>query len=248
MKFSIVVPFYNESKNAGLILEEFAKFQNKYEFELICVNDGSKDETQNVLSTLKNSGKYPFMEFISYSPNGGYGHAIMTGVRAAKGEVIAWTHSDMQTPVEDVFKALDEYQSAPLPSSPGEGRMPAGQERSKLLVKGFRTNRAPQQVILSFGMAAIASAILLRKLVEINAQPKVFPKELVALLDNAPKDFSLDLYLLCIAQNNGYKIKSIPVRFPDRIHGQSSWAFSGKSKLKTIWRSIKYIWKLRKEV
>ncbi|MBL8030470.1 MAG: glycosyltransferase family 2 protein [Candidatus Doudnabacteria bacterium] len=237
--FSIIVPFYNESKNIKLVLEEFKKFQGKYDFELICVNDGSKDDTETVLNEHKNSGHYPFMEFISYYPNGGYGNAIMTGVRTAKGEVIAWTHSDMQTPVSDVFKAYDYYcslaTSYPL-------------QATRFLIKGWRVNRTLQQVILSFGMAIIASVILRRKLTEINAQPKLFPRSMVDLLKNAPKDFSLDLYLLCIAQNNNYKIKTIDVSFKNRIHGESSWASDWRTKHKTILRSIKYICKLRKEV
>lgn len=237
MKFSIVVPFYNESKNIPLVLDGFKQFAGKYEFELICVNDGSKDDTKEVFDSLLTSGQYPFVKFISYSPNGGYGNAIMTGVRATQGEVVAWTHSDIQTPVEDVFRAFDVFESYKLKAN-----------TYKLLVKGWRTNRTLQQVVLSFGMAVIASVILRRKLTEINAQPKLFPRELIEKLQNAPKDFSLDLYLLCIAQNQGYQIKSIDVKFPDRLHGQSSWAFSWRSKFKTIWRSVKYIWRLKNEV
>lgn len=232
MRFSIVIPFYNESKNIPLVLGQFSHFASRYEFELICVNDGSKDDTKEIFENLLSSSSYPFVKFISYEPNGGYGNAIMVGVKAAAGEVIAWTHSDLQTPVEDVFKAYDVFISS---------------ENKKIIVKGWRINRNLQQIILSFGMAIIASVVLRRKLAEINAQPKLFPKGLVPFLDNAPKDFSLDLYLLCIAQDNGYQIKNIKVVFPNRIHGQSSWAFSWRNKFKTIWRSIKYIWRLRKE-
>lgn len=233
MKLSIVVPFYNEAKNAPLVLEAFKVFSARYEFELICVNDGSKDNTEQVFNSLLRGGQYPFVKFISYSPNGGYGHAIMTGVRAAQGEVIAWTHSDMQTPVADVFRAYDSYTLHAIRYT---------------LIKGWRTSRTLQQVVLSFGMAVIASVILRKKLTEINAQPKLFPKEMADLLKDAPKDFSLDLYLLLQAKKHNYEIKKIKVKFPDRLHGQSSWAFSWKSKLKTIWRSVKYIWKLRKTV
>lgn len=231
MKFSIVVPFYNESKNISLVLEEFKKFAGQYQFELICVNDGSKDDTKQVFDSLLATGAYPFVKFISYSPNGGYGNAIMTGVRSAIGEVIAWTHSDMQTPVADVFRAYNLFQSS---------------VNKKLVIKGWRINRTLPEIILSFGMAMVASVILKKKLTEINAQPKLFPKEFVKFLENAPKDFSLDLYLLCQAKRQNYEIKIIKVKFPERIHGESSWKFSFRSKVKTIWRSIKYIWKLRK--
>ncbi len=234
MDLSIIVPFYNEAKNVPLVLDAFKKLADKYSsFELICVNDGSKDITGEILNQAVQTGNYSFLKVISYFPNGGYGNAIMAGVRSANGSVVAWTHSDMQTSPEDVFKAFQFFKDS---------------SDKKIIAKGWRINRTLQQIVLSFGMATIASIILRRKLVEINAQPKLFPKELVPLLKDAPKDFSLDLYLLCIAQNENYKIKTIPVKFSDRIHGESSWSGSFQTKYKTIWRSIKYIWRLRKEV
>jgi polyisoprenyl-phosphate glycosyltransferase len=231
---SVIIPFYNEEQNIPLILEEFRRLSKKYPaFELICINDGSKDKTVETFNKLIQTAQYPFLKFISYLPNAGYGHAIMTGVRAAQGDVISWTHSDMQTPIEDVFVAYSVYLSS---------------ADKKILVKGWRINRSLSQVIMSFGMAAIASVILHRRLSEINAQPKLFPRDMLDLLKDAPEDFSLDLYLLCAAQNNGYKIKTIKVRFPGRLHGQSSWSGTMQGKYKTIWRSIKYIWKLKQIV
>lgn len=231
---SIVIPFYNEAKNIRLVLEAFKNQVKSYpDFELICVDDGSKDDTKETFNELLSDNKFPFAKLISYSPNCGYGNAIMTGVRAASGEIIAWTHSDLQTPIVDVFKARDIFLNSP---------------DKKIIVKGWRVNRTLQQIILSFGMATIASVILRRKLTEINAQPKLFPRSMIELLNNSPKDFSLDLYLLCVAQNNNYKIKTFNVSFKNRIYGESSWATSWKTKYKTIWRSIKYIWKLRKSV
>ena len=231
---SIVVPFYNEDKNIPLVLEEFKKLSATYsEFELLCVNDGSKDETASIFKKLDEARAYPFAKFISYSPNQGYGNAIMTGVGAAAGEVIAWTHSDMQTHPADIFRALEVFKRA---------------NNLKLIVKGKRVNRALPQVLFGYGMAVIASAVLGKIFTEINAQPKLFHKDFVKFLDNAPKDFSLDLFMLYRAKQHGYEIVDIKVRFPERVHGQSSWAFSWQSKLKTINRTIKYIWRLKKEV
>jgi glycosyltransferase involved in cell wall biosynthesis len=238
MKLSIVIPFYNEAKNVPLVLDSFNELAKTHsDFELICVNDGSKDNTAEVLDAAKRSGTYPFMEYITYFPNGGYGNAIMTGVRAAKGDVICWTHSDMQTDPADVFRALQRYEE-----------LTSGSNSEKILVKGKRVNRPLPQVLFSFGMATIASCILRKRLFEINAQPKLFPRSFIPLLNNAPKEFSLDLYLLCIAKKNHYAIHAIDVEFKNRLHGESSWGGSFKNRLKTIWRTLKYIWRLRTEV
>ncbi len=229
MKLSIVVPFYNEEKNVKLVLEAFSKFSSIYEFELLCVNDGSKDETSSLFDKISNENKYPFAKFISYTPNEGYGSAIMTGVRKAQGEVISWTHSDMQTDPADVFKAYDVFKNL---------------DDEKVIVKGLRIRRPLPQIILSYGMAVIASVILRKIMYEINAQPKLFHRSFIENLDNAPKDFSLDLYLIYLAKKLKYKIVTIPVEFKNRLHGSSSWGGSFKNRMKTIWRTVKYIWRL----
>ncbi|HRH26083.1 MAG TPA: glycosyltransferase family 2 protein [Candidatus Paceibacterota bacterium] len=231
MKLSIVVPFYNEEKNIPLVLQVFQKFASSYDFELICINDGSKDNTAEVFTQFAGNNSYPFAKFISYSPNGGYGNAIMTGVRAATGDIVGWTHSDMQTDPKDVFTAFDVLKN---------------ETNKRTLVKGARINRPLPQVVLSYGMAVIASVILRKVLVEINAQPKVFFKECIELLTNAPKDFSLDLYLLYQAKIHGYTIKTIDVEFKNRLHGESSWGGSFQNRIKTIKRTYAYIWKLAK--
>jgi polyisoprenyl-phosphate glycosyltransferase len=231
-RLSIVVPFYNEAMNVRAVLEQFHRFWNQYQFELICVNGASTDETDSTFRDLLSQEGFGFVKYISCDRNEGYGQAIMTGVRAASGDVIAWTHSDLQTPVDDVFRAYELYCRKP----------------ALTIVKGWRVNRTLGQQALSWGMAIVASIILRRRLFEINAQPKLFPRTLVTLLQHAPSDFSLDLYLLCIAQDHGYLMETIRVRFPNRLYGQSSWAFSWRSRWKTILRTFRYIWRLRSEL
>lgn len=225
MKLSIIIPFYNEEKNIPLVLEEFSKYSDNYDFELICVDDGSKDHTEEVFKNVLGVGKYPFARLISYSPNGGYGYAIMAGVRSAGGEVIAWTHSDLQTDPADVFRAYDLYQK----------------EQGQRIVKGFRVKRKLADAILTAGMSALASVVLKKSFREINAQPKLFGRDLLSHLLNPPSDFSLDLYLLNIAKKNNYKILEIPVEFKKRLYGVSKSAPSFLGRLKTIWRTVKYI-------
>jgi hypothetical protein len=154
----------------------------------------------------------------------------MTGVREAKGDVIAWTHSDLQTDPEDIFRALELYRRDP----------------DHPVVKGRRIKRPLKDWAFSAGMALIASVVLRKVFYEINAQPKLFSRQFLEYLKDAPHDFSLDLYLLYQAKLHKVPIKSIPVRFLNRLHGESSWATSFASKRKTINRTIAYIFALRR--
>jgi glycosyltransferase involved in cell wall biosynthesis len=230
---SIVVTCYNEGKNIPLVLNAFREvFEagNHHALaELIIVDNNSTDDTPAILKHELTKPEYSFVRSV-FEPRPGYGAAIKTGLRAARGEVLAWTHGDIQTDPVDVFRAFAIFARA---------------ENEHLIIKGNRVKRPLPHVIFSFGMAAVASAILRKPFFEINAQPKLFARKLLPVIESGPNDFSLDLHLLYHAKMHGYPIEKIDVEFKKRVHGESTWAFSFGSKMRTIWRTVKYIWKLR---
>jgi glycosyltransferase involved in cell wall biosynthesis len=227
-QLSVVLPCYNESRGIEAILKRFAEVGAGADFELILVDNGSRDETPQVLQSLL--PKYPFARSVRVEVNQGYGHGIFTGLRAARGEILAWSHADLQTDPADVFQALAVYRKSAQP------RM--------TLVKGVRHGRRVGERVISLGMGIVASTIFRRKLTEINAQPKVFHRSLLALATNPPIDFNFDVYMLVTAKRAGYHIETIRVKFPPRQYGHSNWARTWKSKLRTIWRSVKYMARL----
>jgi len=91
-----------------------------------------------------------------------------------------------------------------------------------------------------------ARAILQQPLSDINAQPKVFHRSLLAYLNHPPFDLSFDLYVLHEALKRGWKIETVDVSFDKRLHGESKWAFSFKSKARHITSAIKYMVQLAK--
>ena len=99
--------------------------------------------------------------------------------------------------------------------------------------------------MFTFVMGVLASVVLRLPLWDVNAQPKVFDREFFGLLTNPPDDFSLDLYWLWLAKKHGYTVLTIPVDFGQRQHGESKSAPNLKGKLKTSWKTVKYIFALR---
>lgn len=221
MELSIVLPCYNESKNIPFILKRFAKFSGQY-FELILVNNGSTDNSQNVID--KELKKYKFARCVIVRKNIGYGNGIFQGLKAAKADAMAFTHADMQCDPKDVFRAFDILK-----------------KNGNVLVKGQRVNRFS---ILTSGLHVFAAMLFLRRFNDINGQPKVFRRELFEKLTNPPKDFNFDLYVQHKAVKSGIRLISIPVAFHPRKFGVSSWA-GLRARLKTIWSFFSYVVKLR---
>ena len=78
MKMSIVIPCYNEEENIPLILEKFGSIIKKENIEVILVNNGSTDNSKEILEKLL--PKYQFSRVVQVSKNQGYGHGIIKGL------------------------------------------------------------------------------------------------------------------------------------------------------------------------
>lgn len=233
---SVVLPCYNEKDNLKALfsrLDMLSELGNN--LEIILVNNGSTDGSEKIFEQELLHRDNSVFRVVTVEKNIGYGYGILTGLRAANGDVLAVTHADRQTDPLDVLKALDIYNYA---------------ADSSILVKGFRKNRKISEAVFSYGMGVLASLVLGTRLTEINAQPKLFSKQFFDRFEKqAPHDFSLDLYFLYQARKHGH-IKDFPVYFAKRVAGEAKGGSgsSFKTKWKLIKRSFTYIFELRKQV
>ena len=98
MKISVVVPCYNEEESVGLFYKEMSSVAEKmeYEFEYIFVNDGSSDNTLEILMELSRSDER--VKYISFSRNFGKESAIYAGFSKASGDYVVMMDADLQDP------------------------------------------------------------------------------------------------------------------------------------------------------
>ncbi|MBR5039499.1 MAG: glycosyltransferase family 2 protein [Clostridiales bacterium] len=111
MLVSLMVPCYNEEEALPYLYDALCKVMeecSKYEYELIFVNDGSRDKTLSVLKDM--AEKDSRVHYISFSRNFGKEAAMYAGLAAAKGEWIGLLDADMQDPpslLPEMFQALE---------------------------------------------------------------------------------------------------------------------------------------------
>jgi hypothetical protein len=115
----------------------------------------------------------------------------------------------------------------------------------KIIIKGKRIKRNIFDSFFSNSMSFLASRIFHKKFYEIYEQQKIFSRKLFEEFENAPKDFSLDLYLLYISKKKLYKIIEHPVVYKKRVAGVSKGGDSFIGKIKLTLRTLKYIINLR---
>lgn len=227
MKLSIIIPCYNEEKNIPLILERFQSAMKDPSIEVILVNNGSTDNSAEVLANLL--PRYSFARTVLVVKNQGYGYGILQGLRQADGDYLGWTHADMQTDPCDVIKAWEILRQTP-----------------NAFIKGNRKGRPLFDRFFTLGMSCFESVYLGVRLYDINAQPNLFPRSFFEGWRDPPHDFSLDLYAYFLARKRGLKIVRIPVLFPERQYGTSSWNTGLKAKWKFIKRTIAFSVELKK--
>jgi glycosyltransferase involved in cell wall biosynthesis len=230
---SIVIPCYNEAENIPLLIKSIDG-NYKPDTEIILVDNGSTDDTPAVLLKELKAVSNASIRFVRVENNIGYGHGIMAGVHEARGEIIAWTHADMQTDPADVIAAYKNYINV------------EGFEDS--ILKGKRIGRNPLDAFFTFGMGVLSSLLMSVKLSDINGQPKMFHRSFLEKITNAPDDFSLDLYFLYQARVNGYEILEEPVHYGKRLHGEAKGGGSLIGKWKLIKRTWTYMNELKKKL
>ena len=109
IKFSLIVPTYNESKNLAKLVESLTQLLNDYfreSYELIIVDDDSPDLTWQVgLDLMPN---YPQLRVMRRQGEKGLSTAVIRGWQASQGEVLGVIDGDLQHPPETLIKMLDE--------------------------------------------------------------------------------------------------------------------------------------------
>lgn len=111
-KVSIIIPAYNEEGNLEKIFKEidcvFQSLEN-YDYEIIFVNDGSRDNTQAILETLATKSYH--VKYIEFSRNFGHQFAVKAGIDECDGQIVISMDADLQHPpklIPDMLKKWEE--------------------------------------------------------------------------------------------------------------------------------------------
>lgn len=235
MKYSIVIPCYNEEKNIRRLIKHFKPLYECLKedgFQLIMVDNGSKDNTYSEIVAMV--AKYPWVEVVCVKENQGYGYGILQGLNNTKGEYLSWLHADLQIDPKYILTIINILKRI--------------KEPEQVFFRGRRKKRPFIDQFFTLGMSIFESLYLHTWLFDINAQPTLFHRSLYEKFINPPHDFSIDLYVYYMAKINGLSIKRIDVVQKRRLEGESSWNTGMKARIKLIKRTLEYSKRLKSYV
>ena len=110
-KISIIIPAYNEEEALPQLFERLYKLINKidnYEWEVLFVNDGSKDKTLDIIK--KERKKDPRINYVNFSRNFGKETAMICGMDYCTGDAVVFMDADLQDPPELIPEMIEWWE------------------------------------------------------------------------------------------------------------------------------------------
>ena len=226
LSVSVFFPCYNEEANVeNTTLAALRTFRRISEdFEVIIVNDGSKDDTGRIADRL--ADEHPEVRAVHNNPNLGYGGALQRGFREAVKPWVFYTDGDGQFDFEEIDRLL------PL------------LERYDI-VSAFRVGRKDPMIrkLNATAWTTLVNVVFGLWLRDIDCAFKIYPRKLFEEIEMKSLGALIDAEVLARARRLGYTIGQVPVHHLPRTAGEQTGANLG-----VILRAFKELFLLRGEI
>ena len=223
---SFIVPAYNEGKTISEVLKKLIELDLGLEKEIIVVDDGSKDNTLEIVKQIKNENPSVIV-IASHKKNSGKGAAINTGFKKAKGDIVTIQDADLEYNIND-FKKLVR------PLVAGESKVVYG---SRFLKKNSKGNS-----LFYWGnriLSLATSLIYFRKITDMETCYKLFSRGVIRDLVVESKGFDIEPEITSKILKKGYKILELPIDYFPRTKEEGK-KIKVSDGFKALWTLVKY--------
>jgi glycosyltransferase involved in cell wall biosynthesis len=225
---SVFFPAYNDALSLPSLVEKaFAVLNEVAEtFEVIVINDGSRDETGVVLRRMQ-ARFGPRLRVIEHPENRGYGAALRTGLGAARHELVFYTDGDGQYDVGELPLLLREMRSGIL------------------LVNGYKLKRhdPPYRICIGWLYNLLARSLFGVTLRDIDCDFRLMRREALRTLGLTSNTGSICVELVRGIELSGCGIAEVGVHHYPRLHGRSQF-FRVRSLATTAQQLLELYWRL----
>ena len=207
LKLSVIIPAYNEEKT---IIETLKRIQitkiNKIEYEIIVINDGSKDNTSDLLK----SNNELYDKLIEYENNSGKGFAVKKGIEASTGEYVIFQDADLEYDPVDFDKFIDLITNFNVDGIIGSRFVYSRFTRSHNIMNKFGN------YILTFFFNVLYNTTF----TDIYSCYFCFKKELLNYENLKTVGFEQHAEILCKVIKNGKYFYEVPISYNGRSHDE----------------------------
>jgi glycosyltransferase involved in cell wall biosynthesis len=223
---SVFFPCYNEQDNIERVVKSTLDVLTalKIDYEVIIVDDGSKDKTGETADKL--AEKYEHVKVVHHSVNRGYGAALQSGFKAATKEYVFYTDGDGQFDIKELpmlFKYTADYD----------------------IVTGYRIKRQDNLIrkLNAFCWTTMVNLLFGMKIKDMDCAFKLYKRRIFDDIKMASSGALINTEIFARAKNKGYKIFQIGVHHYPRTAGTQTGA-----KLSVILRAFKELFAIYKQI
>lgn len=224
---SIVIGAYNEEKRIKNSLCEIFNFLEKKQInhEIIVVNDGSTDKTNEVL--IKIAAEIPTLRINAYEENRGKGFALRVGVLSSRGNLVLISDADLSTPIEEIEVVLPFIKSKKNEIAIGSRGLPL----SKIIRRQSWWRQGMGKIFNK-----LVKLLVLEDFTDTQCGFKLFEGKVARELFGELKTerFAFDVEILARAKKKGYRIIEVPVRWINSNHSKVNPVFDSLSMIKDL--------------
>lgn len=204
-KLSVIIPAYNEEQNINNISSVVSSLleENDIKYEIIFVNDGSRDNTWQVISQM--CEKNPNIKGFNFSKNFGKEAAIFAGLTYATGDCCAVIDADLQHPPETLIKMYEKWQE--------------GYE----IVEGVKASRGKESFLHKIAAKNFYSLISKATNIDMSRASdfKLLDRKAVNILRSMPEKH---IFFRALSSWVGFKTTSVEFHVQEREAGESKWS------------------------
>lgn len=226
-RYSVVIPIKNEAENLPDLIQELEPIMQNLQcpWELICIDDGSTDGTEQLLCHL--TKQKPYLRVISFKKNYGQSSAFAAGFKAAQGEFVITMDGDGQNDPADICRLLPLMQECDL-------------------VCGIRHQRKDSlnKRLISKMANSIRQWLCQDGVADTGCSLKIYRK---ACLNQIKMFHGMHRFLPALFKIEGFRIKQLPVNHRQRLRGKSHYHFFNRS-LNTLADLLAVYWMHRRHL
>ena len=206
-KLSMVMPVYNESRTLKEVLRQvFASLPDI--FEVIAVDDGSKDNCREILTEYAKTE--PRLKAIFHQVNGGKTAALRTGIAATSGNVVIIQDADLEYDPMDINLLLQRFHEKEIDAVYG----------SRFMNRGLQGSHYSQHYIANRTLTFLSNLCNGLKLTDVETCYKAIKGDLLRAMEINSKRFGFEIEVTAYLAKNKAKIVEIPVSYAGRTYGE----------------------------
>ncbi|MFH1210168.1 MAG: glycosyltransferase family 2 protein [archaeon] len=229
MKLSIIIPVYNEEKTIEIILKRVMNIKLPIEKEIICVDDGSTDNSSNIIKKLSFKNLFYY-----YKKNGGKGSAVRFGLSKASGDIFLIQDADLEYDPEDYIKLLEPILTNKTKVVYGSRYL---SEKGHLKEHNHLTFKV-HKIGNSF-LTFLTSFLYSQRLTDMETCYKMFTRDVYEKITLNSNKFDIEPEITAKVLKEGYKIREIPINYYSRDYKEGK-KITWKDGVKAVYTLLRY--------